>query len=68
MLHKVQDDDMVMGLVEMALSSPMDECETHLRAACAGDIGLFEEVWGYVQAERRMGGFLLDPFCPRLPL
>ncbi|MBL8290686.1 MAG: tetratricopeptide repeat protein, partial [Bryobacterales bacterium] len=47
---------------------PMDECETHLRAACAGDIGLFEEVWGYVQAERRMGGFLLDPFCPRLPL
>lgn len=67
MRHIVRDDDIVMGLVEMALSSPPDKCESHLRAACAGDQELFEEVWTYVQWEHRMNGFLDDPFCPRPP-
>ncbi len=67
MRHKVQDDDMVMGLVEMALSSPPDKCESHHRAACAGDAQLFHDVWSYVQCEQRMNGFLLDPLCPRTP-
>jgi len=65
---RVRDDDTVMGLVEMALASPPEECESRLRAACGGDGRLFDEVWGYVEAERRMAGFLLDPFCPRLPI
>ncbi|MBL8291754.1 MAG: tetratricopeptide repeat protein, partial [Bryobacterales bacterium] len=67
MRHKVQDDDMVMGLVEMVLSSPPDQGESHLRAACAGDGDLFDEVWRYVQWEQRMRGFLLDPFCLPVP-
>jgi serine/threonine-protein kinase len=63
MLKKAPDDDLVISLVESALAHPVDQREAYLTQACAGDSTLFETAWNYVQAERRMNGFLLDPFC-----
>ena len=64
--RKVQDDDLVMNLVELALSQPPDTRETYLRTACAGDAELFSQVWDYVQWNHRMQDFLLDPLYPAL--
>ena len=60
-----EDDDHVMCLVELVLARPPAERESYLRAACAGDNQLFDEVWKYVEWEDRMNGFLLRPlFAP----
>jgi serine/threonine protein kinase len=58
---KVHDDDLVMSLVDMALTCPADKREACVRSACEGDPELFDQVWMYVQWEQRMNGFLLDP-------
>lgn len=63
MPQKPQDDDVVMGLVESALTRPAGEREAYLESACAGDPDLYQQVWDYIQWELRMNGFLLQPFC-----
>ena len=65
-LPKAQDDELVMGLVEMALASPPDRRRGCLEQACGADSELFDAVWTYVQAEQQMDGFLLDPLYPPL--
>ena len=66
-MPKAQDDDLVMNLVELALSQPPDTREAYVRAACAGDAELFTEVWDYVQWDQRMQDFLLEPLFSALP-
>ncbi len=66
-MPKAQDDDLVMGLVELASSQPLDMQEAYLRTACAGDAELFRQVWDYVQWDRRMQDFLLEPLFSPLP-
>lgn len=61
---KALDDDLVMSLVELALSRPPEERERYLQSACARDTALLEEVRKYVDAEVRLKGFLLDPLFP----
>ncbi len=58
---RAQDDDLVVKLVESALSRPPAEREAFLRLACEEDWELLREVWRYVQADERMQGFLLEP-------
>jgi eukaryotic-like serine/threonine-protein kinase len=65
--NKAQDDELVMGLVELTLACPPGEREDYLRSACANDSQLLTAVWKYVTAEHRMNGFLLDPLYPRFP-
>jgi eukaryotic-like serine/threonine-protein kinase len=64
------DDDLVMGLVEQALSQPLNDREPYLRNACAGDASLFETVWAYVNWDERMRDFLLEPLlaAPEEPM
>jgi serine/threonine protein kinase len=66
-MPKAQDDDLVMSLVEMALSQPPDARETYVRTACANDPELFTEVWEYVRWDQRMQDFLLEPLYAALP-
>src|SRR5690242_564297 len=54
-------DDLAMTLVDQALSRPEDQREAYLRDACGSNARLFARAWSYVQWERRMQGFLLDP-------
>lgn len=61
MLNKALDDDVVMGLLELALACTPDEREAYVQSVCAGDAELFSQVWTYVQWEQRMNGFLLEP-------
>jgi tetratricopeptide (TPR) repeat protein len=56
-----QDDEVVMGLVDLALSQPENQRESCLRNACSGNADLFSQAWNYVQWETRMDGFLLEP-------
>src|SRR5579883_3669450 len=63
MPNRVQDDDVLMSLVELALARPVDEREMYLRSACEGNCELFDRAWKYVQCEQRMNGFLLEPLC-----
>jgi hypothetical protein len=56
-----QDDELVMSLVDLALSQPENQRESCLRNACSGNTDLFSQAWNYVQWETRMDGFLLDP-------
>ena len=65
-MPKAQDDELVMNLVELALSQPPDTREAYLLAACAGDAELFSQVWDYVQWNHRMQDFLLEPLYPAL--
>jgi serine/threonine protein kinase/tetratricopeptide (TPR) repeat protein len=65
-LRGAQDDDLVMNLVELALSQPPDTRETYLRTACGTDGELFTEVWDHVQWNHRMQDFLLEPLYPVL--
>ena len=58
-----QNDDLVMGLVELALGRSPEEREAYLQGVCAEDSELFTQVWKYVRWEERMNGFLLDPLC-----
>ncbi|HUJ50242.1 MAG TPA: serine/threonine-protein kinase, partial [Bryobacteraceae bacterium] len=64
MHSKAQDDDLVMNLVELALSRPANERTVYLQSACGGDTELLTQVWHYVEWEERMNGFLLDPLYP----
>jgi serine/threonine protein kinase/tetratricopeptide (TPR) repeat protein len=65
---KSQDDDLIMTLVNRALSRPAAERESYLREECAADLDLFRQAWSYVEWEQRMQGFLLDPlYKPREP-
>lgn len=66
-MPQAQDDDLVMSLVEMALSQPPDTQEAYLRTACGGDPELFSQVWDYVRWNHRMQDFLLEPLFPALP-
>jgi len=66
MLAKVQDDDLVMSLVETALAVSTGERQAYIQNACSGNPELFSLVWEYVEAERRMNGFLLEPLYPQL--
>jgi len=66
MLNKAKDDDLVMSLVELALSHPQDQREAYLRSACGSDTHLFDQTWSYVQWEQRMNGFLLEPLYPAI--
>lgn len=50
-MRKVQDDDLVMSLVDQALTQPPGEREAYVRNACGSDTELFGEVWDYVQWE-----------------
>src|SRR5262245_54588963 len=59
--NRALDDDLVMTLVEGALSRPESERKAYLESACTGDPDLLTQVWNYVEWEQRMGGFLLDP-------
>ena len=61
---KAHDDDLVMNLVELALTQPAHERESYIQGACGGDKELFDQVWHYVQWEERMNGFLLEPLYP----
>src|SRR5580704_9047997 len=65
-MPKAQDDDVVMTLVELALSHPPDTREEYVRSACAGDTELFSQVWDYVRWDDRMQDFLLEPLFPAL--
>jgi eukaryotic-like serine/threonine-protein kinase len=56
-----QDDELVMGLVDLALAQPENQRESCLRNACSGNADLFSQAWSYVQWEARMQGFLLEP-------
>ena len=47
MQNKAQDDELVMSLVELALTQLPAEREIYVRTACAEDSELFEEVWKY---------------------
>lgn len=58
---KTLDDDLVMGLVDRALSQPLSQREAYVRTECDGDTGLFQQIWGYVEMEGRMSGFLQRP-------
>ena len=57
-------DDLTMTLVEQALSRPEAEREAYLRSACGANTELFANAWSYIQWEKRMQGFLLDPLYP----
>src|SRR4051794_14592114 len=57
-------DELLMTLVEQALTRPEDQREVYLQGACAGDSELFSQAWQYVQWESRMSRFLLDPLYP----
>jgi len=64
MQDQSQADELLMALVEQALTRPEDQREVYLRLACAGDSELFSQAWQYVRWEKRMDGFLLDPLHP----
>ena len=68
MQQEMHDDDLVMSLVEMVLSRPPDRRKAYLQSACAGDSGLFAQVWDYVDSEQKMNGFLSEPLCPAAPV
>jgi serine/threonine-protein kinase len=62
---RAQDDEIVMSLVEKALACTPDQREAFVRASCGCDTDLFIRVWGYVQWDERMNGFLADAlFAP----
>src|SRR5690348_7487200 len=59
---KSKTDDLVITLVELALTRPEDEREAYLKSACGTNSDLFAQALSYVEWEKRMKGFLLDPF------
>ena len=61
MPNKAQDDDLVISLVELALSPSRERARSLSARRLLGDAALFTEVWDYVQWEQRMNGFLLEP-------
>ncbi|MBC7928794.1 MAG: protein kinase, partial [Bryobacteraceae bacterium] len=67
MPQNIQDDDVVMSLVEVALTYPPHERETCLMAACNGNTQLMTQVMDCVAWEERMRGFLLNPVLAPQP-
>jgi serine/threonine protein kinase/tetratricopeptide (TPR) repeat protein len=61
MKYKTQNDELIMTVVEQALSYPEDEREAYARRTCGDDSELFDEVRSCIQWENRMGDFLLAP-------
>ncbi len=59
-----QADELVMSLVELALTRPEGEREVYLRGACGNNSELFSKAWHYVEWENKMKGFLLEPLHP----
>ncbi len=57
----VTNDELVMSLVEQALSRPVEDREKYARQECGADSSLFDTVWQYVKWDERMKGFLVDP-------
>lgn len=57
-------DELLMSLVESALSRSPRERESYLRNACSGNSGIFEDAWSYVLREQLMNGFLVKPLLP----
>ena len=66
MPFKVQDDELVMSLVEIAMAQPAGERLGYVEHACKGDSELLEAVWNYVEAVEEMGDFMLTPVCSPL--
>ena len=60
-MPRALDDELVMGLVELALQQPQATREAWLRTASGGDPELFDQAWDYVQWNHRMENFLLEP-------
>ncbi len=60
-MPKALDDELVMNLVELALSQTAEARQTFIRTACGDDTELFTEVWEYVTWSDRMRDFLLEP-------
>jgi eukaryotic-like serine/threonine-protein kinase len=58
---KAQDDEVVMDLVDLALTRPAAERKAYIEEACASDSELRDKVWNYVEWDARMNGFLLEP-------
>ena len=63
MSGKAQDDDLVMNLVDLAMTKPSQDREHFLREACSGDPELFRNAWTYVEWQDRMNGFLEKPLA-----
>ena len=61
MYNKAQDDDLVMNLVDLALSRPPAERESFLSGACTDDVELYDQVLKYVRDEENMHGFMVKP-------
>ena len=68
MVRKAHDDELVMNLVEMALSKPAPDRRSYVSSACGQDTELEDVVWRYVESEQSMNGFLLSPLCPPLQI
>jgi serine/threonine-protein kinase len=66
--NQADEDELVMNLVELALSRPEHERDACIANACRGNTSLIETVRRYVQWEERMQGFLLDPLFPSAEL
>ena len=66
MSPKLQHDELVMTVVETALRKPEEERLAYVRSACGDDTEVVTEVIDCLDWERRMNGFLLDPFYPPL--
>jgi serine/threonine-protein kinase len=61
MLDKAQDTDLIISVVELALTRPAEEREAYVRQACGSNAELFDKVWRHISGEARMQGFLADP-------
>jgi hypothetical protein len=55
------NDEVLMTLVETALSRSPGEREEYLRDSCADNTELFRKAWTYVRQEEEMLGFLAEP-------
>ncbi|MEO8127344.1 MAG: protein kinase, partial [Bryobacteraceae bacterium] len=66
MQGELENDELVMMLVESALSRPPEERENFLQSLCSGTPGLYDEVRKRIEWEERMGGFLQDPLIRRV--
>jgi eukaryotic-like serine/threonine-protein kinase len=61
MQQSTKSDHLLMSLVERVLARPKNDRQVYLQNECGNDTHLFSQAWTYVQAEERMGSFLLDP-------
>lgn len=64
MASNEHSDDLVMTLVESALSRPPEERDEFLREVRESNPSLYEEVSERLRWEERLGGFLREPLVP----